>query len=96
MVTIHLDDDEHLLSVVAVVQAVAVDRIRQLVNNGAPIEVVRGIANVGMPALMWIELSAPQVRGLWIAGGQISREDPRYVPGMVESLNRISGLLESS
>jgi hypothetical protein len=94
--TINLDDYEKLLSIVVVVQAPAIDRIRQLVADDGPIEVVRGTANIGRPALLWIELTVPQIRGLWNSSRPIEPADPRYVPGMGESLNKIADLIEGA
>lgn len=92
---IHLDDDENLLSIIAVVPAAGVvDRIRRLLDDGQPVDVVGGNARIGRPAELRIELSAPQVRRLLAVAGDITAKDPRHVPGLYDSLARIAGMIE--
>lgn len=94
--SINLDDNEQLLGIVAVVQPPVIDRIRELIGDGNPIEVVRAGAEFDLTTLLWIELNLPQIRRLWYSLDGISVQDPRHIPGMYESISRLAAMIEES
>jgi hypothetical protein len=96
IVAIGLDDEEHVASLTVQVHAAIVDRIRELIDNGVPIEVLSAHAGPGTPATMQIEISRGQARRLLAAAGDLPRKDPRNIPGLYASLSRFAAIIEEN
>lgn len=93
---LHLDDDERLLSIVAVVDPDIIDRLREMIGDGIPIDVLRADGNptFGAPTMYRIELTVPQALALLRACEQLPAGDPRRIPGLWPSLKRFAQLLD--
>lgn len=86
--TIHLDDDERMVSVTAVVGLVFLDRIRQHLPDTKPLQVLRSDRTSH-----WVEVDVQQLAGIRAVAAGVNDDDPRCVPGMYESIDRVLNAL---